>query len=174
MNIDVELSVKSIESAIKQIEEYERRLNAKTHELVKRLSEIGINTINVTMMSVAPVDRGEYETDIVWNEQGNGIEGALVFLKGDKILFIEFSSGITFGTSSFPSLPNNPSYGSGMGMGTYPDGKGHWNDPEGWWYRGKWGEPEHSYGVRAYAPMYHAAVDMRNQINAIANEVFRS
>ena len=124
------------------------------------------------MMSVAPVDRGDYEVEST-SQSGENTACMTIRLSGDQVLFIEFSSGIMYGTDSFPSLPNNPNYGSKYGMGTYP-GKGHWNDPEGWWYTGKWGngDSRHTYGIRAYAPMYNADTEMRKQIANIAREVF--
>lgn len=172
--ISIELSEESIEKAIAEIEEYKKRLNAKTNELVRKLAEIGLQTVNSTMLSIAPVDRGEYGVEIVYNAEGSAVHGAMIQLTGDQILFLEFSAGILFGTDSFPSLPNNPNYGQGYGMGTYPSEKGHWNDPTGWWYIDQWGQPQHTYGVKAYAPMYHAATEMRNRIYSIAKEVFGS
>lgn len=170
--ISIDLSVSSIEKAIKEIEEYKRSLDAKVKELVTRLAEVGLNTVNATMMSVAPVDRGEYNADVVYDASGSNVQGAVIHLSGDQVLFLEFSAGVLFGTDSFASLPNNPTYGKGFGMGTYPSDKGHWDDPTGWWYVDKWGQPQHTYGVRAYAPMYHAAVEMRSRIRSIAREVF--
>lgn len=170
--ISIELSEESIEQAIKEIEEYKRSLTKKIKILVERLASIGLQTVDTTMLSIAPVDRGDYSVDLVYNAEGNSVQGAVIRLEGDQVLFVEFSAGILFGTDSFPSLPNNPSYGQGYGMGTYPDGKGHWDDPTGWWYIDKWGQAQHTYGVRAYAPMYQAAVAMRNQIHSIAKEVF--
>lgn len=170
--ISIDLSEKSIEKAIREIEEYKRSLNAKLKELVRRLAEVGIQSINATMMNIAPVNRGDYEVESVYNAEGTDVEGVLIYLRGDQVAFLEFSAGILFGTDTFESLPNNPSYGQGMGMGTYPSDKHHWDDPQGWWYVDKWGQPQHTYGVRAYAPMYHADIEMRNQIYTIAKEVF--
>ena len=172
--IKIQLSDRSILEAISQINKYKFELSTKTKLLVDRLAEIGINTINVTMMGVAPMERGEYTVTPTPIEGGanSAVQRMSIQLTGDQILFIEFSSGKTFGTSSFPALPNNPSYGSGYGMGTYPNGKGHWDDPEGWWYKDKYGESQHTYGIRARAPMYHADEDMRKAIESIAREVF--
>lgn len=170
--IKMDLSVKAVEKAIKQIEQYKQSLSSKLKIFVERLSEIGIQSVKATMMSVAPVDRGDFDCYPLYSERGDAIQGAVIVLHGDQVAFIEFSSGITFGTSGFEGLPNNPSYGQGMGMGTYPSDKGHWNDPEGWWYIGKYGQPVHTYGIRAYAPMYNADVEMRKQLKTIAKEVF--
>ena len=170
--ISFSLSEKSIDDAIKQIEEYKQSINKKLETFVSRLTDIGIQTVNAVMMSVAPVDRGEYNTEVVWDKNSQAAVGAKIQLKGDQVLFIEFSSGITFGTKSFPALPNNPNYGSDYGMGTYNPDSPNWNNPQGWWYKGKWGEKEHTYGIRAYAPMYNADMEMRRQIQSIAKEVF--
>ena len=170
--IRMNLSQESINQAIKEIELYKQLLYTRIETLVHRLAEIGVRSVSATMMSVAPVDRGEFDVSLVYNKKGNTVCGARIVLSGDQVLFIEFSAGITFGTNSFTGTPNRPDYGRGYGMGTYPNGKGHWNDPTGWWYIGKWGEPEHTYGVRAYAPMYNADVEMRRQIQSIAKEVF--
>lgn len=117
------------------------------------------------MESIPDEEKGSYYTEIVNNTHGD-IIGAAVRLSGDKILFLEFSAGITYGTDSYP-LPS----GSKYGMGTYP-GKGHWDDPNGWWYVDERGEKHHSYGNRAYMPMYHAEQSIIIQIRTIAKEVF--
>lgn len=166
--ISFELSEASINAAINELETYKRQLNHKLFQLVSRLADIGVESIESTMMSIAPADRGEYTA----MKSPDGSYAFKITLKGDQVLFVEFSSGITFGTNSFPTLPNNPSYGADYGMGTYPSEKGHWDDPLGWYYKGTWGEWEHTYGVRAYAPMYHADMEMRNRLTAIAREVF--
>lgn len=100
---------------------------------------------------------------------GHGdIVGAAVRLSGDKVLFIEFSAGISYGTDSYP-LPSGADYG----VGTYPDQK-HAYDPNGWWYVDERGQKHHSYGNRAYMPMYHAEEAIIIQIRHIAKEVFGS
>ena len=119
------------------------------------------------MESVPDEEKGSYYTEIV-NTSNGDIIGAAIRLTGDKVLFIEFSAGITYGTDNYP-LPSGDKYG----MGTYP-GKGHWNSPYGWWYVDEQGNKHHSYGNRAYMPMYHAEQAIIIQVSHIAREVFSS
>lgn len=173
--IKITLSEKSINEALNQVRQYKASLLQKISVFLDRLTQVGIDVVDTKMMEVAPVDRGEFSVEgsvtSVFSADGSAVQGALIRLTGDQVLFIEFSAGKTFGTNSFPSMPNNPSYGSGYGMGTYP-GKGHWDDPTGWWYVDRYGEAQHTYGIRAHAPMYHADQEMRRQIGGIAKEVF--
>lgn len=165
--LNIELNEKSINEAIAYLKKYESSIDEKVEVLIDRLAEVGINVINAVMMSVAPVDRGEYNA----TKTEDGKHSVTITLSGDEVLFIEYSAGVTFGTTTFESLPNNPSYGDGMGVGTYP-GQTHAEDPEGWWYVDRYGQAQHTYGVRAYAPMFQADMEMRSKIVDIAKEVF--
>lgn len=155
----------SLDKAIQKINQYQDGLQRKVQIFVERLAKEGLQVIQSTMESVPDEEKGSYYTEIV-NTSSGDIIGAAIRLTGDKVLFIEFSAGITYGTDSYP-LPSGDKYG----MGTYP-GKGHWNSPYGWWYVDEHGEKHHSYGNRAYMPMYHAEQAMIMQIRSIAKEVF--
>ena len=50
-----------------------------------------------------------------------------------------------------------------MGPGTYPEGKGHWNDPKGWWLPKEKGG-EHTYGNPPAAPMYDAVKTIEQKL----------
>lgn len=156
---------KSLRDAIKQIQEYQSSFPRKLQVLIDRLAKEGIQVIRSTMESIPDEQKGSYYTEIMNNTKGE-IIGAAIRLTGDKVLFIEFSAGITYGTDSYP-LPSGDKYG----MGTYP-GKGHWNSPYGWWYIDEHGEKHHTYGNRAYMPMYHAEQAIILQIRNLAAEVF--
>lgn len=158
---------KSLDNAIKQIQEYQKNLPRKVQILIDRLAKEGLQVVQSTMKYVPDEEKGSYYTEIVNNSKGD-IIGAAIRLTGDKVLFIEFSAGITYGTDSYP-LPSGDKYG----MGTYP-GKGHWDSPYGWWWVDEHGEKHHSYGNRSYMPMYHAEQAIIIQIRHIAREVFSS
>lgn len=156
---------KELNNAIKWINNYQKTFPRKLQILIDRLAKEGLQVIQTTMESVPDEEKGSYYTEIVNNSKGE-IIGAAIRLTGDKVLFIEFSAGITYGTDSYP-LPSGDKYG----MGTYP-GKGHWDSPYGWWYVDEQGNKHHSYGNRAYMPMYHAEQAIIIQISHIAREVF--
>lgn len=158
---------RSLDKAILQIKQYQNSLQRKVQIFIDRLAKEGLQVVQSTMESVPDEEKGSYYTEIV-NTSNGDIIGAAIRLTGDKVLFIEFSAGITYGTDNYP-LPSGDKYG----MGTYP-GKGHWDSPYGWWYVDEHGEKHHSYGNRAYMPMYHAEQAIIIQIRHIAREVFSS
>lgn len=158
---------RSLDKAIRQIRQYQNSLPRKVQTFIDRLAKEGLQVVQSTMESVPDEEKGSYYTEIV-NTSNGDIIGAAIRLTGDKVLFIEFSAGITYGTDNYP-LPSGDKYG----MGTYP-GKGHWNSPYGWWYVDEQGNKHHSYGNRAYMPMYHAEQAIIIQVSHIAREVFSS
>lgn len=158
---------RSLDKAIQEIRQYQNSLQRKVQIFIDRLAKEGLQVVQSTMESVPDEEKGSYYTEIV-NTSNGDIIGAAIRLTGDKVLFIEFSAGITYGTDNYP-LPSGDKYG----MGTYP-GKGHWDSPYGWWYVDEHGEKHHSYGNRAYMPMYHAEQAIIIQIRHIAREVFSS
>ena len=158
---------RSLDKAIQEIRQYQNSLPRKVQTFIDRLAKEGLQVVQSTMESVPDEEKGPYYTEIV-NTSNGDIIGAAIRLTGDKVLFIEFSAGITYGTDNYP-LPSGDKYG----MGTYP-GKGHWNSPYGWWYVDEQGNKHHSYGNRAYMPMYHAEQAIIIQVSHIAREVFSS
>ena len=166
ININI-FDSRSLDKAIQQIRQYQNSLPRKVQTFIDRLAKEGLQVVQSTMESVPDEEKGSYYTEIV-NTSNGDIIGAAIRLTGDKVLFIEFSAGITYGTDNYP-LPSGDKYG----MGTYP-GKGHWNSPYGWWYVDEQGNKHHSYGNRAYMPMYHAEQAIILQISHIAREVFSS
>ena len=161
-------SQKSIKNAIKELKKYQEEFDRKNKIFVDRLAKEGLQVVKTTMEAVPDEEKGSYYTEIVNNSQGDLI-GAAIRLSGQHVLFIEFSAGITYGTSSYP-LPS----GSKYGMGTYPSEKekSDWDNPNGWGYVDERGEKHHSYGNRAYMPMYHAEQAIIIAVRSIAKDVF--
>lgn len=161
------LNEKSIKNAIKEIEDYKREFQLKNQRFIDKLADVGLLVVRQTMESVPSDDKGTYYTEVINTSDGD-IVGASIRLTGDKVLFIEFSAGITYGTDSYP-LP----IGNNYGVGTYP-GQTHAYDPNGWWYRDDTGNLHHSYGNRAYMPMYHAEETIVLQVKNLAKQIFES
>ena len=163
--IGINLSRGSINDAIQKIKEYQKEIKRKNEIFVTRLAKEGLKVVQMTMEEIPSEEKGDYYTETI-NTSNGDIVGVAIQLTGNKVLFIEFSAGITYGTDSYP-LPSGDNYG----MGTYP-GKGHWDSPYGWWYVDDHGEKHHSYGNRAYMPMYHAEQAIILSVRSVAKEVF--
>ena len=166
MNVTVNVfDPRSMQLATNEIANYLADLGIKANTICERLASIGAvsasfgfrnaiyNGVNDTEISVEPIDGGY-----------------AIHARGNAVLFIEFGSGATYG------------YGhpdpQGYGPGTYP-GKGHWNDPRGWWFPqdsidAQTGSDRyvHSYGNPPAAAMYEAQQDVIRRIQEVADEVF--
>lgn len=150
-----------IDEAIKGLEEYQRWLNDRAKEIVDRLAERGVTVANM-FFSTARYD-GVNDVEVSIEEIGETARAVLA--KGESVLFIEFGSGVTLGYGH----PQADEFG--MGPGTYPDGKGHWDDPGGW-YLPKSKGGGHTFGNPPNAAMYSTGQELRNELERIVREVF--
>ncbi len=154
-----ELSVKNINKAIKEVQRYRNWIVEKEAELRNRLAEVGANVASVQFAGA--VYDGTNDVSVRVDNTGSV---AVIYAEGKAVAFIEFGSGDKYGHG-------HPLAGEhGMGPGTYPEGKGHWDDPKGWYYK----HGERSYGNPPAMAMYQAVQAMTEQITSIAREVFRS
>lgn len=165
---------KSLQEAIRQIEQYRDELPRKAQQLCQRLAEEGVKVANVEINSV-PIGRTiTLTTDINPSKMGcramlkmtgreTRTEDGRVFYTA---LAIEFSAGVRYANTASPRASD-----FGMGTGTFPDAKHSWQ-MEGWYYLGDDGNWHHSFGVQASHPLYSASMEMRQKIDSIVKEVF--
>lgn len=160
----------SIQRAIDEIQEYRKDLMTNISIFLDNLISEGI-VVAKAQVATAPSeyrDRVTVESNPVFRT--GYIYTGVIRLQGDQALFIEFSAGEKYGTDHFDPLPNNPSYGSGYGKGTYNPESDNWKNPDGWRY-GKGGS-QHTYGTPAVAPMYNADKKMRDILMDAAKKVW--
>lgn len=159
--IRVKLNESSIDAAIKELKEYKSWVKRKKVELLERLAAIGATQISISFARTPYTGEKDYEIAV---EQVDKRKFAII-VDGETAAILEFGAGITYGDGH----PYNSEFG--MGPGTYPDGKGHWDDPKGWYLPIEKGG-EHTYGNPPSMGMYNAAKNMREQLETIAREVF--
>ena len=159
--INVHLDNSSISAAVSELRRYAAWVERKETELTTRLSQIGLNVAKVKFYSAAY--DGTNDVTVRVEQEGST---AWIYAEGTKLLFIEFGSGMTYGYG-------HPEAGKhGYGPGTWsdgPNGKGHWDDPHGWWYAGK-----KTLGNPPAMAMWGAVQEMTEQVTKIAREVFRT
>lgn len=148
----------SIDDIIKGLEDYKKSLKAKADALVKALAEAGCEAVAVTYAGTRY--KGPRDENVTVEERGEG-KYAIV-ASGETVLFVEFGAGVYLGGGH----PNPMGYGPG----TYP-GKGHWDDPRGWWLPKEAGGG-HTYGNAPSAAMYHTAKSLRQMVEQAARGVF--
>lgn len=160
--IQAKLSASSIGAAILQLQEYKANMQRKTDELCRRLAEMG--AVRISLGYARAVYTGEKDISVSVEPRRNGYA---IVANGESVMFVEFGAGITYGYG-------HPMDGElGMGPGTYPDGKGHWDDPKGWWLPKDAGGG-HTFGNPPSMVMYRTARELEDAVLQVAREVFAS
>lgn len=155
------LDKKSIDEAIKQLEQYKKDFLAKEELFVKRLAEIGVSVAS-TGFALADYD-GINDVQVTMTQSGTT---ATITAFGEAVGFIEFGTGI-----------RNPEWNdSGMDYtppkhGTYGEGQG--KRPKGWYFKLGEGAKMHTYGNPPAEAMRTARDVMIERVIQVAREVWR-
>lgn len=158
--IVVPLSESGIQKIQDELTVYRKWQEEKARELAERLASLGATVASIRFSRA--VYTGQKDVEVSVEELPNGYK---VKADGESVLFIEFGSGVTYGYG-------HPEAGEfGMGPGTYPDGKGHWDDPKGW-YLPKSAGGGHTFGNPPAMPMYEARKAIEQELPRIVKEVF--
>lgn len=158
--ITLKLDRASIDKAIRDVEEYQRWLTTKTDELVQELAKEGVAIASAKFAS-AQYD-GDNDVLVSWTSEGQGT--AVVMADGSTALFIEFGTGIAF-PDSHPEATADVFHGT---WSEGPLGKGHWDDPNGWYYA----HGKKSIGNPANMSMYQTVRELETKFATIARRVF--
>lgn len=163
--ITMNLSPSNVDAAIRELQTYEKDLKEKCAAYGQALKQFGLTKLKVHLLP--HIDSGETIGSItaIDASSGNTVRFRLC-VTSEAILFLEFGAGIKYSSATHPKAGE-----FGYGPGTYP-GKGHWNDPNGWWYQDEDGNWHHSYGQAASQPVYLTSLEMREQIVTLAKQVF--
>lgn len=173
------LSVKEIQSAIKEVKQYQNDLNRKCELFCQRLCAENIQIARAHIGSsgfgkyirlsseITPQQAGcravfymEDSQKIVrkWQTR-DGIQSATL----SPALLLEFGSGLE---------AKNPAGIPGVGQGSFL-GQTHAFNSYGWSYMDLGGMWHHTTGVEPEMPMYFAGKELRDKVVAIAKEVFK-
>lgn len=163
--ITMNLSPSSVNAAIRELQAYEKDLKEKCAAYGQALKQFGLTKLKIHLLP--HIDSGETIGSITAIDESSGnIVKFRLCVTSEAILFLEFGAGIKYSNAGHPLASE-----FGYGPGTYP-GKGHWNDPNGWWYQDENGNWNHSYGQAASQPVYLTSLEMREQIVTLAKQVF--
>lgn len=153
------LSQENVANAIGEVRKYQAWVLEKEAELRSRLASLGATVASIQFSRA--IYNGTNDVSVRVDDTGSV---AVIYAEGESVAFIEFGAGITYGYG-------HPLAGElGVGPGTYPEGKGHWDNPGGWWYA----HGQHSYGNPPAMAMVAARDAMVADITTIAREVFGS
>lgn len=156
------LSEAAINAAAQELRRYAEWVERKEAELRTKLAERGANVAAIRF-AVADYD-GDDDVSVRVDDTGSV---AVIYAEGKAVAFIEFGSGAKEGYGH----PMADSFGFGPGTwSTGESGKGHWDDPNGWYYA----HGKKSHGNPPAMAMYDAVQTMTEELTEIAREVFRT
>lgn len=156
------ISDSNIKDAVQELKQYAEWVRRKESELITRLAERGRDVASIKFAS-AQYD-GTNDVSVRVDSTGSV---AVIYAEGEAVAFIEFGSGAMMGYG-------HPDAGKhGLGPGTWSmdeglGGKGHWDDPNGWYYK----HGEKSHGNPPAMAMYDAVQTITAELTTIAREVF--
>lgn len=154
------ISEASINAAVKELWKYAEWVERKEAELRSRLAARGLAVASV-QFAMADYD-GNNDVSVRVDDTGSV---AVIYAEGKAVAFIEFGSGAKEGYGH----PTAHQFGFGPGTWSMSDGgKGHWDDPHGWYYA----HGKKSTGNPPAMAMYNAVQTMTEEVTEIAREVF--
>lgn len=176
MIVEFSLDSKSIGDAIEKIRKYRKEFEKKCEQLVSELAELGYQT------AYEIISDHVFDGNTLGSLRVEQVAGAdnifVVSARSEAILILEFGSGLPASRAPHPEAAKH-----GMGAGTLSE-KGHWNDPNGWYYPtddyrliNKYNKDGtqgygHSKGMTPQMPFYKAAREIERQIADVAERVF--
>nr|DAL10102.1 MAG TPA_asm: tail component protein [Caudoviricetes sp.] len=156
------MSNKSIQNAVKEVENYAYSLTDKCNEFAKKLAQIGVQTAKMKVAQYDAVYTGELLSSINY-EQGAVIKkGAtwIVYTGCPWAKFVEFGTGIVGKENPHPDI--------GI-VGWKYDVNNH--GEKGWFYF-RDGEWHWTKGMPSRPFMYETSIELAEKIAEVAKEVF--
>lgn len=154
--IEIELSVDSCNKAIKELQEYQKRIKPKLDEVCRRVAEVGRDEALSIINGIRLQDGNAVErVDVVPIDNGYKL-----VMEGEDVYFIEFGTGDGVSAHYDVSVP------VAWGSWSAEHSQMLWN--KGFWYY----DNVRYTGTTAYMPMYYAERKMREEAPRIVKEVF--
>lgn len=163
--ITFELSPKSVNKAIKELEKYQNGLMGKLDMLMEQLADIGIKEIRQNDSPPGDSAPGQAYSMV---SISNDVARVDIIYEGTQVLFIEFGAGVHYnGQAGGSPHPRGAEFG--YTIGSYGKGYGA-NDF--WQYVDNSGNMVISHGTQAGMPVYKASQKLRQELVTIAQGVF--
>ena len=155
--ITIELSADSCNRALKELQDYQKKLKPKLDEICKRLAEIGAQEARLRLGFARGYGNTDADVDVA--KMDNGYK---IVMQGKDVYFVEFGTGDMV----------DPHY-SNVSVLVAP---GSWSETHAkqymtygfWYYKG-----EQLEGTEAQKPMYYAEKAIRENARRVKDEVFR-
>ena len=163
------LDPKSVEKAIKQLDDYKREVETKTTELAQRLTTLGADIVRMKIVEMGAYYSGELLSGVSGYFSPT-LNAGFIRVTSDHVAFVEFGTGVV-GQSNphkngeYLSLASW-GYATGSKIFTTKDGR------VGWVYPTDDGGFRFTEGMPSRPFMYETALELERQYEQIAREVF--
>ena len=163
------LDPKSVEKAIKQLNDYKKEVETKTTELAQRLTTLGADIVRMKIVGMGAYYSGELLSGVSGYFSPT-LNAGFIRVTSDHVAFVEFGTGIV-GQSNphkngeYLSLASW-GYATGSKIFTTKDGR------VGWVYPTDDGGFRFTEGMPSRPFMYETALELERQYEQIAREVF--
>ena len=163
------LDPKSIEKAIKQLNQYKKEVEAKATELAQRLTDLGANIVRMKIVEMGAYYSGELLSGVD-GYFSPSLNAGFIRVTSDHVAFVEFGTGVVgqsnpHKSGEYLSLASW-GYATGSKIFTTKDGK------VGWIYPTDDGGFRFTEGMPSRPFMYETALELERQFLQIAKEVF--
>lgn len=159
--IKVDISAAGVNKAIQELKDWKEWLLRKTEQLLKELANEGVQIASAHFASA--VYDGYSDVTVRMEERDENTVAVIGI--GKTVLMLEFGSGVRYPDSHPEAGPENTIHGS-WSEGEF--GKGHWDNPKGWFYA----HGKRSFGNPANRCMYQTKSDLEARFEQIARRVF--
>lgn len=160
---------KSIDKAIKQLNDYKKEVETKTTELAQRLATLGAEIVRMKIVELGVVDKGDLLSS-VGGYFSPLLNAGFVMVTSDHAAFVEFGTGIVGNTNPHSNAEYlakaSWKYMVGEKIFTTKDGK------VGWVYPTDDGGYRFTEGMPSRPFMYETALELERQFVQIARGVF--
>lgn len=154
----ISVSLGNIDDAIRQIEEYEKKVQQNIKDFLSKLLESGVEIAKTKIMELGAIDSGELQNSLKYTLYKEGNKG-IIFSDCKHACFVEFGTGIRGSADPHPTLP-----------WAY-DTEGHGED--GWYYYDTEEDRiRFTKGMPSRPFMYETGKDLERKAVEIAREVF--
>ena len=165
--IKMELSLTSIENALRELEAYKNDFERKDKLFRERLAE-RLQVIAQANYNSAVHGATDVTSPITVSVQSSGGDYTVVVAEGKQVAFVEFGTGV-FYNGAAGSSPHPKGTELDMTIGSYGKGRGK---RIAWGYRDETGNLVITRGFRASSALYDAVIDVANAADRVAKEVF--
>lgn len=158
--ISFSLNTASIEAAIKELNSYSRKVKNLAGELVKKLTEMGVEIAKFNVADMKAYDSGDLYNSIHAEYSGENV--GFVIADSGHAAFVEFGTGVVGAGNQHPEVAV---------FGWKYDVNEH--GELGWWYLGKDGKPHWTKGMPSRPYMWQTARKLRDLYGRTAKELMK-